>query len=114
MGSDRSCGAGVVEELIDTAVAWAARRRRPLDVELLATTLHLREEHDGYLPSYWPPRSAERLLLVTMPAYGRGLPDIDRLAAALDAFWGLLRATGWMRSNSAAPAEPGLDLPRRA
>jgi hypothetical protein len=95
----------VVEELIDAAVAWAAQRRRSLDAELLATILQLREQHDGYLPSYWPPRSAERLLLVTMPAYGRELPATDRLAAALDAFWGFLRATGRMRSNSATPAE---------
>ena len=103
--SGRGYGAGVVEELIDTAAAWAAQRRRPLDAELLATILELREEHDDYPPSYWPPRSAERLLLVTIPAYGRELPDTDRLAAALDTFWGFLRATGRMRSNSATPAE---------
>ena len=95
----------MVEELIDTAAAWATQRRRPFDAELLATILQLREEHDAYPASYWPPRSAERLLLVTMPAYGRELPDIDRLAAALDTFWGFLRATGRMRSNSATPAE---------
>jgi hypothetical protein len=64
-----------------TAAAWAAQRRRPLDAELLATILELREDHDGY-PRRIGRRAARRLLLITMPAYGRKLPDIDRLPAS--------------------------------
>ena len=95
----------MVEELLDAAVEWAARRRRPLDVDLLATILQLREEYDDYSAAYWPARTAERLLLITIPAYGQELPDTDRLAGSLETFWGFLRATGRMRSNSATPAE---------
>jgi hypothetical protein len=94
----------VRKELIEAAEAWAAQRSRPLDTDLLAPALELRENHDDYPASYWPPRSAERLLLVTLPAYGHELPDPERLTAALDTFWGFLRATGRMRVNSASPA----------
>lgn len=62
-------------------------------------------QHDGHALGTWPPGSAERLLLVTWPAYGSELPDAEALRETLDTFWGFLRATGRMSAGSASPAD---------
>ena len=55
--------------MIEAAEAWAAQRSRPLDTDLLALALELRENHDDYPASYWPPRSAETgLIAMPMPS----------------------------------------------
>lgn len=92
-------------ELVNAAAAWAAARSRSLDAELLATVLELRGQHDELAGTHWPSGSAERLLLVTWPAYGPPPPDPEVLGTTLDTFWGYLRATGRMRARSASPAE---------
>jgi hypothetical protein len=84
---------------------WARDKRRALDGELLKQVVDLRLQYDQLPLGVWPPGSAERLLLVTWPAYGPPPPDPDQLRETLDTFWGFLRATGRMAVGSATPAE---------
>lgn len=42
------------ELLIRHAVAWADKRRQPLDRDLLETVLQLRDFHDASAPQEWP------------------------------------------------------------
>ena len=93
------------ELLIRHAAAWAGSKKRPLDADLLADVLELRRINDELPDGAWPVGSAERLLLVTWPAYGPLPPDIGLLGETLDTFWGFLRATGRMSAGSATPAE---------
>lgn len=91
--------------LIRHAATWAGQKKRALDGELLKEVVELRLRHDDYPLGTWPAGSAERLLLVTWPAYGSELPDQELLRDTLDTFWGFLRATGRMSTGSASPAE---------
>lgn len=92
------------ELLIRHAVAWADKRRQPLDRDLLETVLNLRDFHDLSAPQEWPAGSAEHLMLVRWPSHGpSGVPDVDRLVETLDSFWRFLRGTGRMASSSADP-----------
>ncbi|MFK5646778.1 hypothetical protein ACI3ET_09650 [Ornithinimicrobium sp. LYQ121] len=92
------------ELLIRHAVAWAEKRRQPLDRDLLQTVLELRDFHDATAPQDWPAGSAEHLMLVRWPSHGpSGEPDVERLVATLDSFWRFLRGTGRMASSSADP-----------
>ena len=91
--------------LIRHARSWAEAESRRLDEELLGQVLHLRDTHDDLAYGAWPGGSAERLLLVTWPAYGPPPPDVEELGQTLDTFWGFLRATGRMNARSASPAE---------
>ncbi|WP_122263823.1 hypothetical protein [Ornithinimicrobium cerasi] len=92
------------ELLIRHAVAWADKRRQPLDRDLLETVLQLRDFHDASAPQEWPEGSAEHLMLVRWPSHGpSGVPDVDALVATLDSFWRFLRGTGRMARASAEP-----------
>lgn len=91
--------------LVRHADAWAVQKGRSLDGDLLRLVVDLRERYDDLALGAWPAGSAERLLLVTWPAYGPELPDADLLRDTLDSFWGFLRATGRMTSGSATPAD---------
>lgn len=92
------------ELLIRHAVAWADKRRQPLDRDLLETVLDLRDFHDASAPQEWPAGSAEHLMLVRWPSHGpSGVPDVEALVATLDSFWRFLRGTGRMASVSADP-----------
>lgn len=95
----------MTELLVRHAEQWAAQKKRTLDPELLAQALDLRRTHDDDPDGWWPPGSADRLLLVLWPAYGRRLEDPGALASTLDTWWGFLRATGRMSADSASPAE---------
>lgn len=100
------------EVLIRHAAAWAAGKSRGLDPDTLAQALELRRHNDDLEDGSWPPGSAERLLLVTWPAYGSTLPAIESVRETLDTFWSFLRATGRMSSASASPAELRKELKR--
>ncbi|WP_134773039.1 hypothetical protein [Ornithinimicrobium flavum] len=103
------------ELLIRHAVAWADKRKQPLDRELLETVLNLRDFHDATAPQEWPAGSAEHLMLVRWPSHGpSGVPDVDRLAETLDSFWRFLRGTGRMASSSADPRELAKEARRAA
>lgn len=91
--------------LVRHASAWAEQKKRSLDAALLQQVVDLRLQHDDYPLGTWPSGSAERLLLVTWPAYGSELPDAEALRETLDTFWGFLRATGRMSTGSASPAD---------
>lgn len=92
--------------LVRHASDWAAKKKRALDGDLLAEVVGLRLTYDEHPLGTWPAGSAERLVLVTWPAYGpTPPPDPDRLGETLDTFWGFLRATGRMSAGSASPAE---------
>jgi hypothetical protein len=84
---------------------WASKKKRSFDRELVSEALELRWQHDELAAGDWPSGSAERLLLVTWPAYGQRVEDPEALVTALDTLWRFLRATGRMRSGSAAPTE---------
>ena len=58
------------ELLIRHAVAWADKRKQPLDPDLLGTVLQLRDVHDATAPQEWPTGSAEHLMLVRWPSHG--------------------------------------------
>jgi hypothetical protein len=84
---------------------WATEKSRSVDADLLREIVNLRLQYDELPLGAWPAGSAERLLLVTWPAYGPQPPDVDRLRETLDTFWGFLRATGRMAGGSATPTE---------
>lgn len=98
--------------LIRRAESWAATKNRDLDVGVLRDVLELRERYEEVPPGFWPAGSAERLLLVTWPAYGAPPPDVETLRTSLDTFWGFLRATGRMDVASSAPAALRKELKR--
>lgn len=103
------------ELLIRHAVAWADKRKQPLDRELLETVLNLRDFHDATAPQEWPAGSAEHLMLVRWPSHGpSGVPDVDRLVETLGSFWRFLRGTGRMASSSADPRELAKEARRAA
>lgn len=103
------------ELLIRHAVAWADKRRQPLDPDLLGTVLQLRDFHDASAPQEWPAGSAEHLMLVRWPSHGpSGVPDVERLVETLDSFWRFLRGTGRMASSSADPRELAKEARRAA
>lgn len=89
--------------LIRHARDWAAHRSRPLDPDLLSEALRLRSHQDEMPAQAWPAGSAERLLLVTWPAYGSA-QEPQAIHDTLDTFWRFLRATGRMASASAEPS----------
>ncbi|GAB3853424.1 hypothetical protein GCM10028801_06030 [Nocardioides maradonensis] len=91
--------------LLRHLTAWADSKRRSFDPDLLTEILELRDRYDDLPYGEWPAGSAERLLLVTWPAYGDNLPESDLLAETLDTYWGFLRATGRMNARSASPAD---------
>ena len=103
------------ELLIRHALAWADKRKQPLDRDLLGTVLNLRDFHDLSAPQEWPAGSAEHLMLVRWPSHGpSGVPDVDRLVETLDSFWRFLRGTGRMASSSADPRELAKEARRAA
>ena len=103
------------ELLIRHAVAWADKRKQPLDRELLKTVLNLRDFHDATAPQEWQAGSAEHLMLVRWPSHGpSGVPDVDRLVETLGSFWRFLRGTGRMASSSADPRELAKEARRAA
>lgn len=99
--------------LIRHAQEWASSRSRPLDADLLGEALDLRFHHDDLPAQEWPTGTAERLLLVTWPAYGSS-PRPEQIRDTLDTFWRFLRATGRMSSASAAPADLRKECKRAA
>ncbi|WP_345524726.1 hypothetical protein [Nocardioides endophyticus] len=96
---------GEPDLLITHAERWATGKSRSVESELLRQIVNLRLRYDELPPGAWPAGSAERLLLVTWPAYGPQPPDPDSLRETLDTFWSFLRATGRMAGGSATPAE---------
>jgi hypothetical protein len=98
--------------LIRHAIAWAEKKKRPLDAGVLEQILDLRWVNDELPTGDWPPGAAERLLLVTWPAYGSPPPDGQLLGETLDCLWGFLRATGRMSAGSASPAELRKEMKR--
>ncbi len=106
------------ELLIRHARAWAAKKGQHLDEDVLAAVLGLRDRYDGLAYGSWPAGSAERLLLTMWPDNGLALLDPDELGETLATFWGFLRATGRMASESATPAalrkEAARSLPKMA
>lgn len=99
--------------LIRHAQEWASSRSRPLEADLLSEALDLRFHHDELPAQEWPTGTAERLLLVTWPAYGSA-PRPQQLRDTLDTFWRFLRATGRMSSSSAAPTNLRKECKRAA
>lgn len=101
--------------LIRHAVAWADKRKQPLDPDLLGTVLQLRDVHDATAPQEWPTGSAEHLMLVRWPSHGpSGVPEVGRLVETLDSFWRFLRGTGRMATSSADPRELAKEARRAA
>lgn len=90
-------------DLIERASAWAARKRLPLDADLLEEILRLREGHDELAAGDWPAGSVEHLLLVRWPGHGSAEPDPDEMAETLDTYWRFLRGNGLMSFGSAPP-----------
>ncbi|WP_109471845.1 hypothetical protein [Ornithinimicrobium cavernae] len=94
------------ELLLRHTESWAKGKKRPLDRDLLETTIGLRAFHDVTTAQEWPPGSVEHLMLVRWPSHGpSGEPDVEALIETLDTFWRFLRSTGRMRSGSAEPKE---------
>jgi len=55
-------------KLITQFAAWATRKGRQPDLDLLTTLLDLRASYDDLAPTYWPAGSVEDLLLDLWPA----------------------------------------------
>lgn len=86
--------------------AWAEQKGKDVDLGLLDEMLSLRSGYDDLEPTYWPPGSAEHLLLESWPAKGAvAVPDPEVLEGSLDAWFRFLRGTGRMNTRSATPKE---------
>lgn len=93
------------DALIAEAAAWAIKRKRTMDPELLARVLELRAAYDDRSAGAWPEGAARDLVLVRWPAHGpTDVPDAGTLADTLETFWRFLRGTGRMTMASAEPA----------
>jgi hypothetical protein len=102
------------ELLLRHLAEWAGRKGRAFDHELVSEALRLRWSQDELAAGDWPSGTAERLLLLTWPAYGERVDDQALLVESLDTLWRFLRATGRLRAGSAAPAELQAEARRAA
>lgn len=85
------------ELLLRQASAWAEKRKRPFDRELVRQAVSLRADHDGLAANDWPPGSVEHLMVERWATHGpTGVPDVEALVASLESFWRFLRNTGRM------------------
>lgn len=95
-----------LEPVMADLLAWAQRRGRSVDVDLLVQALDLRLEHDDLGDNHWPSGSVRHLMLERYPASGPVEPPAaDELLTSLETFWRFLRADGRMNARSASPTD---------
>ena len=98
--------------IVQQAAEWAARKKLPLDADVLEEILRLRSDHDDLPPGVWPAGSVEHLLLERWPGHGSTEPDPDVMGPTLDTFWRYLRGSGQMAFESAPPKRLSLEWRR--
>jgi hypothetical protein len=93
----------IQDQILSEFDAWAVRRRRPADVQLLAAVLTSRLEQLGRSPTLWEAGDVQLALACTVAKRPELLLQVAELEQTLESYFRFLRNTGRLASGSADP-----------